>query len=170
MAAVIYKGSRYRIAGELPSIGSKAPDFSLVDKDLHDISLVNFRGRRKLIQTFPSIELPVSALALLALAQQSSAVDDLVMLTVSADLPFALSRFREREGIHDVIALSTLRNFGFGANYGVGIVQGPLEGLLAPAVLVIDEHDTVVHVELVKELSEEPDYAAALRALGIGEP
>lgn len=166
MARITFKGQPTRTAGSLPAVGSKAPDFELTGGDLAQYSLGQWSGRRKLLNVFPSIDTPVCAASARRFNEEAAGRADTVILNVSADLPFAQSRYCGAEGIDGVTNLSTFRAPEFGVNYGVRIDEGPLRGLCARAVVVIDEHDTVVHTQLVPEIGDEPDYEAALRALG----
>ncbi len=166
MAGITFKGQPTRTAGSLPAIGSKAPDFELTGTDLAQYTLGQWSGQRKLLNIFPSIDTPVCAASARRFNEEASRYADTVMLNVSADLPFAQNRYCGSEGLADVRNLSTFRAPEFGVNYGVRIEEGPLRGLCARAIVVIDEHDTVVHTQLVPEIGDEPDYEAALKALG----
>jgi thiol peroxidase len=166
MAGITFKGQPTRTAGSLPAIGSKAPDFELTGTDLAQYSLGQWSGQRKLLNIFPSVDTPVCAASARRFNEEASRYADTVMLNVSADLPFAQNRYCGSEGLADVRNLSTFRAPEFGVNYGVRIEEGPLRGLCARAIVVIDEHDTVVHTQLVAEIGDEPDYEAALKALG----
>jgi thiol peroxidase len=166
MAGITFKGQPTRTAGSLPAIGSKAPDFELTGTDLAQYTLGQWSGQRKLLNIFPSVDTPVCAASARRFNKEASRYADTVMLNVSADLPFAQNRYCGSEGLADVRNLSTFRAPEFGVNYGVRIEEGPLRGLCARAIVVIDEHDTVVHTQLVAEIGDEPDYEAALKALG----
>lgn len=166
MATITLRGKEIHTAGELPRVGSKAPDFTLTDKDLRDVSLGEWTGRKKLLSIFPSIDTPVCALSTKKFNEYAREHEDTVMLMISADLPFAQQRFCTNERLANVLTLSSMRDPDFAEDYGVKIVDGPLAGLLARAIVVLDENDTVVHSELVPEIGQEPDYAAALKALG----
>jgi thiol peroxidase len=167
MAKVQYEGGSYRTYGDLPSVGSRAPDFSLVNTDLKDVSLANWLGVRKIFNIFPSIDTPVCAKSVIAFDKYSKDYDDVAELMISYDLPFAHRRFRDKHDLQRVIGLSAIRHMGFGENYGVQIVEGPLTGMFSRAVVVLDENNTIVHQEQIEDLSKEPDYAAAYQALGI---
>ncbi|MGB5347127.1 MAG: thiol peroxidase [Woeseia sp.] len=167
MHQIRYLGTNYEIFGELPSIGSRASDMSLVNIDLRDMTLGNWSGKRKILNIFPSIDTPICAKSVIVFDQLSAGQEDLVMLMISYDLPFAHVRFREQHKLENVIQLSAIRHAGFGENYGVQIMEGPLAGMFARAIVVLDENDTVVHRQLVEDIMDEPDYAAALAALGI---
>jgi thioredoxin-dependent peroxiredoxin len=166
MATIALRGKEIHTSGELPRVGSKAPDFTLTDKDLRDVSLMEWIGKKKLLSIFPSIDTPVCALSTKKFNEYARDHDDAVLLMISADLPFALGRFCSGEKLGNVLALSTMRNRDFAKDYGVLIEDGPLAGLTARAIVVLDENDTVVHSELVSEIGQEPDYQAALKALG----
>ncbi len=166
MATITLQGNEVNTEGDVPRVGSKAPDFRLTDKDLKDVSLGQWAGKRKLISIFPSVDTPVCALSTKKFNDYAREHDDTVMLMVSADLPFAQTRFCGAEDLENVHTLSTMRAKDFASNYGVGIVDGPMAGLTARAVIVLDENDTVVHSELVSEIADEPDYESALTALG----
>ncbi len=167
MHRIIYEGSSYRTNGELPAIGSRAPDVSLVNTELQDVSLANWLGLRKVLNIFPSIDTPVCARSVVVFDRLAKDHHDVVMLMVSYDLPFAHRRFLSQNKLTRVISLSAIRHAGFGQNYGVQIVEGPLAGMLARAVVVLDENNTVVHNEQIADISDEPDYIAAYRSLGI---
>jgi len=167
MAGITYENTRYRTKGELPAVGSRAPDIKLVNSRLQDVSLANWMGMRKIMNIVVSIDLSVCAKSVTEFERHGAAYDDLAMLTVSHDLPFAHARFQSEHGLEKVIALSAIRHAGFGKNYGVQIMDGPLAGMFARAVVVIDENNTVVHIEQLDDITTEPDYAAAFRALGI---
>ncbi len=165
MATITLKGNEIHTNGELPKVGAKAPDFTLTDRDLKDISLDRFAGRRKLLNIFPSVDTPVCALSTKKFNDHAREHEDVVMLMISADLPFAQARFCGNEQLNNVQTLSTMRS-EFPRDYGVLIEDGPMAGLTARAVMVLDENNTVVHTQLVPEIAEEPDYEAALKALG----
>jgi len=167
MNSIIFSGTRYRTYGELPSVGSRTPDFSLVDTQLRDVSLANFMGMRKILNIFPSIDTPVCAKSVIVFDKLARNHDDVAMLMVSCDLPFAHARFLAEHKIEHVTALSAIRHAGFGENYGVQIVEGPLKGMFARAVVVLDENNTVAHGQQIEDIGEAPDYVAAWQALGI---
>ena len=167
MTKISYLGTSYQISGDLPTIGSRAGDVSLVNTDLRDMTLANWTGKRKVLNIFPSIDTPICAKSVIAFDKLSAGQDDLAMLMISYDLPFAHLRFREEHKLERVVQLSAIRHAGFGENYGVLITEGPLAGMFARAIVVLDENDTVVHRQLVEDIWNEPDYAAALAALGI---
>ncbi len=153
------------VQGELPTKGQKAPEFSLVNKDLADVTLANFSGLRKILNIFPSIDTQTCAMSVRRFNQLASLQPDAVVLCISADLPFAQSRFCGAEGLNNVVTLSTMRGREFQRNYGVQMATGPLVGLCARAVVVLDRDNKVLHSELVPELKNEPNYDAALASL-----
>lgn len=165
MAQVTLKGNPVQVNGQLPQAGSKAPAFTLVGAGLADITLSSFTGKRKVLNIFPSVDTPTCATSVRKFNAQASDLNNTVVLCISADLPFAQARFCGAEGLENVQNLSTLRGREFIENYGVAIADGPLAGLTARAVVVLDENDTVLHSELVKEIAEEPNYDAALAVL-----
>ncbi|MCF1183881.1 thiol peroxidase [Marichromatium gracile] len=165
MAQTALQGSPVTLTGTLPAVGQQAPDFTLVDKDLNDRTLADFAGKKKLLNIVPSLDTPVCALSTQRFNAAMAERDDAVALVISADLPFAMGRFCGAEGIDNVIPLSLMRSQAFARDYGVLIADGPLAGICARAVVVLDAEDRVVHCQLVPEITEEPDYAAALAAL-----
>jgi len=165
MSTVTLGGSPIEIAGNLPAVGSKAPAFKLVGKDLADVSLAQFAGKRKVLNIVPSLDTPVCATSTRKFNESAGKTPNTVVLVISADLPFAMARFCTTEGLSNVIPLSTMRGRDFMRNYGVEITTGPLAGATARAVVVLDENDVVRHVELVPEIKNEPDYDKALAAL-----
>jgi thiol peroxidase len=162
---VHFQGNPVPVAGSFPAAGSKALAFSLVAKDLSDVALSHYAGKRKVLNIFPSIDTGVCAASVRKFNQLASSLDNTVVLCVSADLPFAQSRFCGAEGLNNVVVLSTLRGAEFKENYGVAIAEGALKGLTARAVVVLDENDNVLHSELVNEITNEPDYDAAIAVL-----
>lgn len=159
-------GNPIKVNGSLPQAGSVAPNFSLVDKDLKDVSLKDFAGKRKILNIVPSLDTPVCADSTRKFNQKAAGLNNAVVLVISADLPFAASRFCSTEGINNVVTLSTLRGGAeFKRNYGVDIADGPIAGVTARAVVVLDENNKVLHSELVPEIKNEPNYDAALAAL-----
>ena len=165
MAKITLKGTAITTNGDLPKVGSKAPDFRLTTADLADVSLANYKGKKKLLNIFPSIDTPVCAMSTKKLNDHAKNRSDVVMLMISADLPFAMSRFCGAEGAKNVVPLSMMRDRHFAKDYGVLITDGALNGITARAVVVIDENDKVTYTELVPEIAQEPDYAKALAAL-----
>jgi thiol peroxidase len=163
---VTLAGNPIEVAGNFPGKGQTAPSLKLVGKDLADVTLASFAGKRKVLNIFPSIDTPTCATSVRKFNQSASTLANTVVLCISADLPFAQSRFCGAEGLVNVITLSTMRGAEFLKDYGVAIASGPLAGVAARAVVVLDESDRVVHAELVPEIKQEPDYEAALKALG----
>ncbi|WP_277977360.1 thiol peroxidase [Pantoea endophytica] len=162
---VHFQGNPVPVAGQFPQVGEQAKPFSLVAKDLTDVSLANYAGKRKVLNIFPSIDTGVCAASVRKFNERSGEADNTVVLCISSDLPFAQSRFCGAENVSNVITLSSLRGAEFKENYGVAIADGPLKGLTARAVVVLDENDKVIYSELVNEITEEPNYDAALAAL-----
>ena len=165
MAQITFKGDPVHTIGELPKIGDKAPDFLLTKTDLSDISLKDVSGKKVILNIFPSIDTPVCSISVARFNEEISKFDNAIVIGASLDLPFAHARFCEAEGIKNVITASELRNREFGSNYGVRMVDGPLAGLLARAIVVIDENSKVIYTQLVGEITEEPDYDKALNML-----
>ncbi|TAM47150.1 MAG: thiol peroxidase [Gammaproteobacteria bacterium] len=165
MAQIKLAGNPINTNGDLPKVGSTAPDFKLANTDLQDISLANFKGKKKLLNIFPSIDTPVCAMSTRKFNEHAAKHGNVVMLMISADLPFAMKRFCGAENTNAVVPLSMMRDKNFAKDYGVLIQDGPLKGIAARAVVVLDEHDKVVHIELVPEIKQEPNYDAALAAL-----
>jgi thiol peroxidase len=165
MARVTLKGNPFETSGELPAVGSAAPDFRLVGADLQDTTLASFQGKKKILNIVPSLDTDVCATSARKFNEQAGGLADTVVLVVSADLPFAMKRFCATEGLEDVLPLSLMRSRKFAKDYGVLLTEGPLEGITARAIVVLDENDKVVHNQLVGEIAEEPDYAAALAAV-----
>lgn len=166
MANITLQGKPVHTSGELPKTGAKAPDFKLVNKDLKDVSLADFKGKKKLLNIVPSLDTPVCALSTKKFNEHAKAHKDTVILIVSADLPFAQGRFCGNEHLDNVVPLSMMRGQQFGDDYGVMIEDGPLAGVTARAVVVLDANDKVVYSEMVPEIAHEPDYEKALKALG----
>ena len=158
-------GNPIPVEGDFPQAGQTAPAFSLVGKTLADVTLGDFAGKRKVLNIFPSIDTPTCATSVRKFNQSASQLANTVVLCISADLPFAQARFCGAEGLDNVVTLSTMRGRDFLRRYGVEIAGGPLAGVAARAVVVLDEQDRVLHSELVPEIKSEPDYAAALKTL-----
>ncbi|HET7394858.1 MAG TPA: thiol peroxidase [Gammaproteobacteria bacterium] len=166
MANITLKGNPIHTSGDLPKIGSKAPDFKLVNKDLKDVSLADFKGKKKLLNIVPSLDTPVCALSTKKFNDHAKAHSDTVILVISADLPFAMGRFCGNEHLDNVVPLSLMRGQKFADDYGVLLKDGPLAGITARAVVVLDADNKVVYSEMVPEIAHEPDYEKALKALG----
>ncbi len=165
MAQTALEGNTVNTNGDLPAVGSQAPDFKLVDKDLNDLTLADFKGKKKLLNIVPSLDTPVCATSTRKFNEQADAKANSVMLIISADLPFAMGRFCGAESVDKVTPLSMMRSRKFAKDYGVLLEDGPLAGITARAVIVLDENDKVVYTELVPEITQEPNYDAALAAL-----
>ncbi|HNX30135.1 MAG TPA: thiol peroxidase [Holophaga sp.] len=165
MAQITLKGNPIHTAGELPKVGSPAPAFTLVKTDLSEVALRSFTGRRLVLNIFPSLDTPTCATSVRKFNALAGGVPDTTVLCVSADLPFAAGRFCATEGLANVMPASCFRSPEFGGAYGVAMVDGPLRGLMARAVVVVDAAGQVVHTELVPEIASEPDYDKALAAL-----
>ncbi|MBR8534999.1 thiol peroxidase [Carboxylicivirga sediminis] len=165
MAKITFKGSPVSTAGDLPRVGAEAPDFSLVKTDLGEVSLSDYKGKKVVLNIFPSVDTGVCAASVRRFNAEASKQDNTVVLCVSRDLPFAHARFCGAEGLDDVVSLSEYKDEVFSQNYGVKMVDGPLAGLLSRAVVVVDENGKVTHSEQVDDIVNEPDYEAALKAL-----
>ena len=165
MAQVTLKGNPIHTNGELPAVGAKAPDFRLTGGDLKDVSLADYRGKRKVLNIVPSLDTAVCAMSTRKFNESASKLPNTVVLVVSADLPFAAKRFCTTEGLQNVVPLSLMRDRKFAQDYGVLLTDGPLAGLCARAVVVLDENDKVVYRQLVPEIGQEPDYDHALAAV-----
>jgi len=164
MAKITLGGNAINTVGSLPAVGSKAPDFKLTAGDLKDVSLADFKGKKKVLNIVPSLDTPVCATSTRRFNADASKLPNVAVLVVSADLPFASKRFCTTEGLSNVTPLSTFRS-SFGKDWGVTITDGPLAGVTSRAVVVLDEHDKVVYEEQVPEIKQEPNYDAALAAL-----
>lgn len=164
MAKITLRGNPIETCGTLPATGSQAPDFALVKTDLSTTTLADYRGKTVVLNIFPSIDTPTCAASTRRFNSEAASLPETVVLCISADLPFAHKRFCEVEGLDGVVPLSVFRAEGFGEKYGQTITTGPLTGLLARAVVVIDPDGTVRYSEQVPEIGQEPDYPAALTA------
>ncbi|HHZ5482620.1 TPA: thiol peroxidase [Escherichia coli] len=164
---VSFLGTPTMVANSIPQMGSKAQSFTLVAKDLSDITLNQFVGKRKVLNIFPSIDTDVCAASVRRFNKLATEIDNTVVLCISADLPFAQSRFCDTENLNNIITLSTFRNIEFLQTYGVKIADGPLKGLAARAIIIIDENDNVLFSELVNEITTEPDYETVLSVLEV---
>ena len=166
MARTALKGNPVNTSGDLPAVGEAAPAFTLTGQDLGAVSSGDLSGGRVVLNIFPSVDTGTCAAGVRAFNERAAALDDTTIVCVSADLPFAAGRFCGAEGIENVVTGSVFRNREFMDDYGVGIIDGPLEGLCARAVVVIDRDGTTLYSHLVPEIVDEPDYDAALAALG----
>ena len=165
MSKVTLKGNPVSTIGDLPVVGSKAPEFSLVGTNLADVKNTDFAGKRVVLNIFPSLDTATCAASVRRFNVEASKLQDAAVVCISKDLPFAHSRFCTTEGIENVVSASEFRSNTFGKNYGVMITDGPLQGLMARAVVVLDKDGTVIHSQLVPEITEEPDYESALNSL-----
>lgn len=165
MAQITLQGNPINTNGDLPATGNAAPTFKLTDADLNDVGLDNYKGKKKLLNIVPSLDTPVCATSTQKFNEAAKGRDDVVMLIISADLPFAMGRFCTGEKLENVVPLSMMRDRNFAKDYGVLIQDGPLAGITARAVVVLDENDKVVYTEMVPEIAQEPDYDKALAAL-----
>jgi thiol peroxidase len=165
MAKITFKGNPVNTSGDLPSKGTKAPDFSLVKSDLGLLSLSELKGKKVILNIFPSLDTSVCANTVRKFNQMAAGTNNVTVLGISKDLPFAHGRFCSTEGITNVITLSGFRDREFGRAYGIDYIDGPMVGLYARGIVVIDETGTVIYTELVPEHIHEPDYEAALNAV-----
>lgn len=165
MANVTLKGTPITTSGDLPAIGSQAPDFLLTNEKLDDIGLPAFKGKKKLLSIVPSLDTEICATSTKKFNEYANKNSDIAVLVISADLPFAINRFCGVEEIKSIKPLSMMRDKNFAKDYGVLLQDGPLKGITARAVLVLDEGDKVIYSELVPEITQEPDYDSAIAAL-----
>ena len=165
MANVTLGGNAITVNGNFPKSGDTAPDFTLTGKDLKEVSLKDYQGKRKVLNIVPSLDTPVCQTSTRTFNQRASSLDNAVVLVISADLPFVGGRFCGAEGLDKVVTLSTFRNRDFHSKFGVDVGDGPLKGLTARGVVVLDENNKVLYSELVPEIKQEPNYDAALAAL-----
>lgn len=165
MTTVTLQGNPFKVEGVLPSVGSQAPALTLTNGELADVTLANFAGKRKILNIVPSLDTPTCATSTRKFNEKAAGLNNTVVLVISADLPFAAGRFCATEGLKNVVHLSTFRHPEFMATWGVKMAEGPLLGLTARAVVVLDENDKVLHSQLVPEIAQEPDYEAALKVL-----
>lgn len=165
MAKITLKGQLINTVGNLPKIDSNAPDFLLTKTDLTDVSLKDFKGKKLILNIFPSLDTDVCATSVRRFNSYTASLNNTLVLCISMDLPFAHKRFCTAEGINNVISLSELRARSFGEKYGVRIIDGPLAGLFSRAIVIIDEKGKIIYTQQVTEIAKEPDYDAALNAL-----
>ncbi|MFT6856091.1 MAG: thiol peroxidase [Cyclobacteriaceae bacterium] len=165
MAQVTLKGNPVQTIGDLPAVGSDAAGFTLVNTDLSEVSLADYKGKKVILNIFPSVDTGTCATSVRTFNEKASGLDNTVVLCVSEDLPFAHARFCGAEGIENVVSLSAFRNDSFSKDYGVKIEDGPLKGLIARSIVVIGEDGKVLHTELVSEIVDEPNYDNAIAAL-----
>jgi len=164
MSTITYKGNKMTV-GTLPLKGELAPLFKLTQENLEDLSLESLKGKKIILNIFPSLDTPVCAMSVRRFNQEASTLHNTVVLCISADLPFAQRRFCTAENLKNVLTLSVFRSPQFGTDYGVTIQDGQLAGLLARAVIVIDENGKIIYTQQVPEITQEPDYAGALAVL-----
>lgn len=165
MSQITLGGQAVNTIGNLPSVKSKAPAFTLVKQDLSELSLSDLKGKNVILNIFPSLDTSTCAASVRKFNKEAASLSNTVILAVSADLPFAAGRFCTTEGIENVIPVSVFRDQAFARDYGVLLVDGPLKGLLARSLVVINPEGEVVHTELVSEIKDEPNYEAALTIL-----
>ena len=165
MATVTLQGNTFNTSGELPAVGSAAPGFHLVDGKLNDVRLADYSGKKVILNIVPSLDTPTCATSARKFNEQAAGRDDVTVLVVSADLPFAQGRFCSAEGLENVVPLSLMRTRAFAKDYGVLMTDGPLAGITARAIVVVGEDGSVLYTQLVPEIADEPDYDAALAAL-----
>lgn len=165
MANITFKGNPVTTVGELPVKGNTAPDFSLVDGKLNEVKLSDYRGKNVVLNIFPSLDTGTCAASVRRFNKEAAALNNTVVLGISADLPFAAGRFCSAEGIENVVTLSNFRDEAFGKDYGLLMTSGPLKGLLARAVVVVNPEGKVVYTELVPEIAHEPDYHSAINSI-----
>jgi len=165
MAITKLKGNEIRTCGALPVVGDTAPNFLLTNNDLKDVSLQNFLGSKLILNIFPSLDTPVCSMSVRKFNSEAENLPQTKVLCISRDLPFAQKRFCGAEGLDNVITLSEMRDNDFSDAYGVGIIEGPMQGLMARVVIILDKKGTVRYVQLVPEITQEPDYEDVLNNL-----
>ncbi|MBC8415470.1 MAG: thiol peroxidase [Candidatus Cloacimonetes bacterium] len=165
MAKINLKGNEINTIGNLPEVGQSAPDFTLTKTDLSDVSLAAYKGKKVILNIFPSLDTTICAMSVRKFNAEAGKLDNTVVLCISRDLPFAHKRFCTTEGLENVVSLSELRNDEFSKKYGVRIIDGPMAGLMTRAVIVLDENSVIKYRELVPEIVQEPDYEKALEGL-----
>lgn len=165
MGTVFFKGTPCHTYGSIPAVGSQAPCFNLTGKDLNEVRCSDYKGKRVVLNVFPSLDTPVCAMSVRRFNADASKLDNTAVVCVSMDLPFAMNRFCTAEGIENVTVASAFRSPMFAEEYGLQLTDGPLAGLLARAVIIIDENGKIIYSELVDEITREPDYEAALSVL-----
>ncbi len=165
MAKTALKGNEVNTIGDLPSVGSEAPDFKLVKSDLSEASLSDYRGKKVILNIYPSVDTGTCAMSTVRFNKEASNLENTKIVCISNDLPFAFGRYCAAEGIDNLDTLSNFRDRSFGSDYGVEMVDGPLKGLCARAIVVVDEEGKVTHAQLVPEIVYEPNYEAALAAV-----
>ncbi|MCK4957163.1 MAG: thiol peroxidase [Candidatus Cloacimonetes bacterium] len=163
MAKITLKGNKVNTIGNLPKVGEKAPEFLLTKNDLSDVKLSDYRGKKVVLNIFPSLDTDVCATSVRKFNAEAEQLNNTVVLCISKDLPFAQSRFCGAEGLNNVITLSELRDDEFSRNYGVKIIDGPMAGLMARAVIILNEGGMVKYAELIPEITQEPNYEKAIK-------
>lgn len=166
MGTTAFKGNPVRVIGELPAVGSKAPEFRLTDTNIQDIKLADFKGKNVVLNIFPSIDTGVCAASVREFNKRAAGLNNTVVVCVSRDLPLAHKRFCGAEGIENVVSASQYKDFSFTEGYGVEMVDGPLPGLMARSIVVVDTEGNVIHNEMVDDITHEPNYDAALAVVG----
>lgn len=165
MAKTAFKGAEVNTSGDLPKIGEEAPDFLLVSPELKEVSLAHYHGQKVILNIYPSVDTGICAMSTVKFNQEAAKLENTRIVCVSKDLPFAFQRYCAAEGIENLDTLSFFRNADFAKSYGVELIEGPLKGLSARAVVILDENGKVIYTELVPDITQEPDYSAALSAL-----
>lgn len=165
METIYFNGTPCHTYGEVPVVGSKAPAFKLTGKDLNEVTGSEYKGKRIVLNVFPSLDTPVCAASVRRFNKEASELEDTVVICVSMDLPFAMNRFCTAEGLDNVVVASAFRSPAFSQEYGLQLVDGPLAGLLARCVLIIDKDGKIAYRDLVNEITMEPDYTAAINVL-----
>ncbi len=165
MTKIAFKGNPINTSGSLPKVGDKAPDFTLVNTDLEEVKLSDFKGKTVVLNIFPSLDTGVCAASVRKFNEKAGSIDNTVILGISSDLPFAAGRFCSMEGIKNTIALSVFRDDSFAKDYGVLLVDGPMKGLTARAVVIVNPEGKVIYNQLVPEITEEPDYNSAIDSI-----
>ena len=165
MAKITLKGNEVNTNSEIITVGSSAPDFTLVDSDLNNVSLSNFNNKNKILSIVPSLDTPVCQKSTMVFNDKVSDIKDTVLLVVSSDLPFAMKRFCTSESLENVHPLSMMRSRNYAKDYGVLLIDGPLSGITTRAIIIISKDNTVLHSELVSEIANEPNYQAALNSI-----
>lgn len=165
METVYFKGTPVHTCGDIPAVGTVAPDFTLVGNSLENVKLSDYKGKRVVLNIFPSLDTPVCAMSVRKFNKEAAALDNTQVVCISMDLPFAQGRFCSAEGIDRLVVASAFRDADFAKNYGLEMVDGPLAGLLARAVIIVDENGKVIYSDLVSEITDEPDYQGAVSVL-----
>lgn len=165
MAKITFKGNPINTIGELPKVGSKAPDFKLTNGELKDVSLADYKGKKKILNIVPSLDTGICATSAKKFNEQAPTLKNVAVLVISGDLPFAQGRFCGAENAKSIIPLSMMRDKNFAKDYGVLMTDGPLAGICARSIVVLDENDKVIYSQLVPEIAQEPDYDKALAAV-----